>query len=1107
MKRTLLRILGGVACAMLGPVAFGADTLSLVTTPVVNSVSVDVKPSIMFLLDDSGSMGWEFMPDAVNGNNNKRCYRNHLYNRVYFDPTRVYQLPVDSTGTAYPAATFTGAWTNGFNPGGTKDLSSKFRAGNDGVDHAAYYYEYTGAGSPVPGTCYGDADYTLVTVAAGQQQNFANWYSYYRTRMLMMKSAVTIAFKGIDQAFRIGYMSINNNTGSDFLNPTIFDSAGKMAWYAKIIAATPSGGTGLRWTLTTAGRLFGGKLTGSTFRGSTVDDPVKHSCQQNLTILSTDGFWNSSATGAGCGSHQGCYLDGTAMGNTDGAPTLRPQLDVYDEPGTLADVAMYYFKTDLRGDKVDNVFHAPSLDDTNSFQHMNTFTIGLGVDGTLKYEYPYKACATCDYPAIVAGTKDWPKPVPDSPTAVDDLWHAAVNGHGLYFGANSPDDVQRGLDAIVASLPKPGAGGAVAVASQVVALGDGAFLGGYNTKEWTGDIKKHTFANEATAELAAAPSWSAQAKLDARVSPSADTREKLYFSRNGALTKFLPANLGPEILKKWFDVGNGNPNGRLNQYPFFSAAQIAAADPVSVINFVRGHRGLEDTSNDIKENTVTKLYRGRTHVLGDIVNSSPAYVQKPAFDYQQNGYSAWAEGRKGRKGAVYAGANDGMLHAFDGETGEELWAFIPTAVMPYLYKLADKTYETDHRPFVDGPLTVGDVYYGGSWKTVVIGGLGRGGRAYFALNVTDPDNPELLWEFSGMDALGLSCEGTASATTCDKDLGFTYGGAIMTKLMGTAETANWVAVFGSGYNNELPYSTGDGAGHLYMVDIQSGAQLAKITTGGGTIAKETGIAWVNGWTDSGMTRNEVRDVYAGDLDGNIWRFDLVGQTVMLLTKLRGGAGNHQPVTTRPELGDFANDVNQRVVYIGTGKYVELTDKNDTDIQSFYAIRDTGNALKSNVGGAGGFRSVAKPLLSSGNRSSVMKYNDVTTDPDGWVLDFDVSTGGGSERVIVHPRIFGPNQSSLMVVTNIPTGEDCDVGGTGYVYFLDSQPNKSYDADMSATVVPVPGAMAVGASIVTTKAGASKGIITRSDGTVVTVGANPPSYGNTVRRVSWRELMN
>lgn len=1121
MNAAVPRLMAAISVAV-AVFAHAATNVNPADVPMSNTPDPDVKPTVMFIMDDSGSMAWDYMPDSVGSKSGSNCYRNYHFNRVYYNPTETYVPPVHADGTSYGNATYPGASQDGFLGGGTTDLSSW------------YYYNYTGTTPTVPvdDVCYGNSSYTKVnfsSLTAAQKQNVANWYAYYRTRILMMKSAITLAFKGVDDRFRIGYMSINNNTHSDFLNPATFDATGKAAWYAKIVAAKASSGTGTRWALATVGRLFGGKLNGQNFWGTTVTDPIKYSCQQNMAILSTDGFWNSQMTGMGCSYNQGCYLDGTQMGDTDSA-LAAPFKDAYSASGTLADIANYYYSTDLRPDITNNVFPTPSayaeLDDHNKFQHMNTSTIGLGVNGTLKYKYPYWTCTTsdtdCDYGKIKAGTVNWPSPVADNPKAIDDLWHAAVNGHGRYFGASDPTTVKQGLSEIVAGFPLPGAGGAAATGSLVSTRADGLYLGSFATIDWTGDLQK--FPIDESATPSASPVWSAQTQLDGQVSSTTDSRTIYIAGEDGkSLVPFISANLTSAIANNWFEAGPTNPNGQLSQYPFFTTDQqteTSSPNTKNLINFLRGQRGLEDAGNNLDETSTAKVFRGRKHVLGDIVNSAPIYLGKAAlFDYQDAGYQTFVDSKvAARTPTVYVGANDGMLHAFDAASGRERWAFVPTAVLPYLYKLADKNYSSStlHRYFVDGPLSVGDVDFGTSgapdWHTVLIGGLGKGGKAFYALDVTG-DTPILLWEFSAADATG-HCVGTHSTSTCDKDLGYTFGNVKIPRINLNNDTTkdSSVAVFASGYDNTAP---GDSNGHLYVLDIKTGELQEKIPAGSDADPSLTGMAWINGWNADEMHQNYVRQVYAGDLGGRVWRFDLKDHTGTLMTTLGhspgkgdGGVTKAQPVTTQIELSDFGNDVKQRVLYVGTGRYLSYDDVKNKDIQSIYAIRDTESSTTYPIGGKTYFRDTPATYLltsASDNRTSAtFDYSDVTTNAYGWYMDFNAAPG---ERVMTHPRFFGVSHSNLTVETNVPAANACDIGGTGYVYRLNAQAASGTKVATADTVYEYSGAMIVGVTGITTPSGEDKLVIVGSDGKLVVIGNPPVTYGNTIRRMSWRELRN
>ncbi len=260
---------------------------------------------------------------------------------------------------------------------------------------------------------------------------------------------------------------------------------------------------------------------------------------------------------------------------------------------------------------------------------------------------------------------------------------------------------------------------------------------------------------------------------------------------------------------------------------------------------------------------------------------------------------------------VYAGSNDGMLHAFDGATGEELWAYVPTMVMDRMYRLADTDYANRHEYFVNATPVVGDIYVPpvapatiGAWKTILVGGLGAGGRGYYALDITNPDNPLTLWEFSN-DSLGG-----------DNNLGQTFGNPVITKRA----DGTWVVAFTSGYNNVATPATSRRATAPPPVTATAicssstptpAPRLLDIptyttgTTPAGTAATPSGLGKLNAWVDSDID-NTAKRFYAGDLLGNLWRFDVdnlvaPNQAALRLAYFSVG-GVAQPITTQPIAG-------------------------------------------------------------------------------------------------------------------------------------------------------------------------------------------------------------
>ena len=411
-----------------------------------------------------------------------------------------------------------------------------------------------------------------------EMTNFANWYTYYRTRLTMMKSAVSQAFVDIDSKFRVGFTSINK-LKDYYVDIRPFDAAQRTTWYSKLHNTVTNGSTPLRKALSFAGRVYAGKKP----EGIT-DDPVQYSCQQNFTLLTTDGYWNENDPG-------GVKLDGsTGVGDLDGGATPRPYYQgSTTSTNSLADTAMYYYQTDLRDASLANCTSSltgadvcennvpVSSDDKNQAQHMVSFTLGLGIDGQLRYRTDYKNALSGDFYKIKTGTLDWPKPVSNTETAVDDLWHAAVNGRGQYFSAKDPAQLVASLKQALAGIAAQyGAGAAAATSNLEPIAGDNyAYVATYTTGKWTGNMEAREI-NPTTAavskqavkcaeNIAANPALGLTActgTMPALVGATSDTRT-IKFNGGGSLTDFKKANLTAHISK--FDVT------KLSQYVTWNA--------------------------------------------------------------------------------------------------------------------------------------------------------------------------------------------------------------------------------------------------------------------------------------------------------------------------------------------------------------------------------------------------------------------------------------------------------------------------------------------------------------------------------------------------------
>lgn len=928
---------------------------------------------------------------------------------------------------------------------------------------------------------------------AEELQNYANWYAYYQYRMNMMKTALSRALSQISDTrpgvgFRVGLMVISggatHQTGTDYkwnrdreVPVGEFDVTQKDKVYNSLFAMRTPSWTPLRGALSRVGKYYANKMDKS--ESAKWPDPVKYSCQQNFTLLSTDGYWNTQIEKSS-GPNFGPYKeDGNLVGDVDGDANRyqRPavQSGTSAESNTLADVAAYFYGRDIRGDMENEVpasdadeqiFKKSWLDAQDpSFrkrQRMTTYTLGLGVDGSLVYHVGYKEGLSLDYNAIMSGAKTWPKTASSEENKIDDLWHAAVNGGGRYLSAATPDSL---YEQLVNAFNDIGSqvGSASAAATSNLALVAGstnlAYLPRYNVKgfDWNGDILALPMdpdSGETKGEADAV--WSARANLQAKAEAGARTLYTLEKSATGSDKKkpLTFATLTPAEKAYFSPAQLGQCGGNPGVY-------CPGATAENLFDFLMGK----------KDPTPTGSYRAREYALGDIVNSAPVFVAAPYFKYADEGYEDFKQAQKSRRPVLYAGANDGFLHAFDGNTGEEIWAYMPSAVLPDVYLLANKSYA--HRYFVDGKITVGDAYNSG-WRTVLVAGLGAGGRQYFALDVTDPNSPKVLWEFS------------------DPTLGFAYGNPIITKL---PDTGQWVALLTSGYNG------GDkGQGVLYAVDLFTGVEVFRIKTNSSlaSVDNPIGLARINNWrkdanvnVDAGVANNNTTlAVYGGDLNGDLWRFDLESRSVSLVARLG------EPITVAPELASVKG---HRVIFLGTGIWLQVKDKADRAIRTVYAIKDSLGGTITSIKGSANF--VEQVITQSGTSRTSSSAVDMDWDTkQGWYATL-IEDG---ERVNVDPWLTG---TLLAVASNVPdagTARDCAAGGKSWFNVFDVLTGK-----ISTTSTTYFGdTLIVGISGFTTATGQPRVLGVGADGRNRTLSidwsAGTPQKQS--RRVSWRELI-
>ncbi len=824
---------------------------------------------------------------------------------------------------------------------------------------------------------------------------------------------------------------------------------------------------------------------------------------------------------------------------------------------TLADVAQYYYITDLRapgslgaavsGVQLDvgtanNVPGQPGTDpqnDSANWQHMTTFTLGLGVDGQLTYASDYRTNPTGDFLAIKNGTKNWPQPVADTVTAVDDLWHAAVDGRGKYFSARDPAQLAAGLsDALVGVTAATGSAAAAATSNLEPVAGDNfAYVASYETVRWNGDVEARNIDLN-TGAVSPTPNWSAQSLLDTltnATTPGGNNRSIKRFntSASNKLQDFTWVNLSAAEQAYFGAAWIGSGVAALSQWASLNAAQQTAAAGLNLVNFVRGDSSFE---SQLTVATANQLYRDRQHVLGDVVNGAPVYVKQISASYADAGYASPAGANfkecintigvncsgiysgsrdpvnmvggvdigSARTSTVYVAANDGMLHALDGNTGVERWAYVPNILIPNLYRLADKDYANRHQYYVDGSPTVGDVYdpVAAKWKTILVGGLAGGGRGFYALDVTDPATPIGLWEFNVRATASCPSATTLGSDKDDCDLGLSYGNPVITKL----GDGTWVVVVTSGYNNVSP---GDGKGYVYVLNPITGVILKKIQAmsasqflNPGSTTTPLGLAKINNWVDDTNVNNTTLRVYGGDLQGYMWRFNLDTATAYAVARYTDPSGVGQPVTTKPELGEVSGIP---FIYVGTGRYLGTSDLPSTQVQTIYGIKDAtnGTAPTSPINTRGA-TVVAQTLTDSttatgaGIRTATSNAVDVAS-KNGWRADLPNS----GERVNVDPKL---QLGTLIIGSNIPATSACTSGGTSYLNFLDYKTGGYIQSSGNTLAgVLVGNSLVVGISVVRLPNNKTVAIVTTSDNKYPNLAPPFSSPSPTGRRSSFREL--
>ncbi len=1064
----------------------GAQSLKLSDLPL--NIQSDVPSNIVVTLDDSGSMAWGYLPDSISGDDARNYFRSSSYNRIYYDPEVDYAPPRDSLGASQGDADFNAAIRGYFYAPGNQykvDLATSFRPVYShsstgsitwlGNNDAAHYYVFDSSLASCNGNvndedCYQKIDITDAgnypggvnkqgRTQAEEQTNFGNWYQYYAIRADASKSAVQRAFvpNNVDDTVRVGRQTLNANqaiqsgtAAQNYNYIAAFDTAERAAFYDWVASVRTQSRTPLRAAVYRAGEYF--KTDNAYYTDPSTNSGDLVGCRVNSHILVTDGFYNGSFI-----TPAGFTRDQTAVTLPDGKgynPATSPIYSNSLDSQSIADLAFHYWATDLRpgigAGYANNITPFESKDpaadpddywdprnDPANWQHMNSFAVSFGAQGTLN-----KDDAT--FKSLLGGLLAWPKTSTNNATTIDDLWHGSINGRGDFFNAANPTELVQALEDITDRLAeRTGNVAKVGATSGRISSGASIYIAGFSLDSWSGDLRSFSVSDGSEVDDPAAtgcnskplgtlcsstPDWSAADRndeTDSHVDPA-----------NRVILSYDPAVVG--------DAGNGDM-GILFNWSALNASQQALLDQgdglgEERVNYIRG-----DDSNELKQGgpfrSRLENSGGQVTRVGPIVHSVPVYVG-PAGDDLPFRFPDDLEAKPyaigSRDELVYVGGGDGMLHAYDassgGNGGQEVWAYIPNGIMDSLHELTAPAFGAG--AFVDGQLDVQDAYVNGNWRTLLAGGLRSGAQGYFLLDVTRPPSGATIdpsenvrWEFTDDD---------------DADLGYTYAQPVIVKS--NYNGGEWVVLLASGYNStEADGNVGTGEAFLYVLSAEDGSLIAKIGTGEGDLANPNGLSSPVAVSDTDIQHFAEKadtgtdpDVwttdyaYAGDLLGNMWKFDLSSTSPAdWEAYLLYDTGSTKPITAKPALGSFpargSDPDNQeyRFVYFGTGQYIDPSDVSTTSGQTMYAVIDDDTCTSKHSACVSQTDIVTQTISSAG----VLSNNPIDVNNDKG-CSINLQTGGSSERVISQPLVVA---GTVLFSSVRPSGDVCNAGLSGALF--------------------------------------------------------------------------
>ncbi len=884
--------------------------------------------------------------------------------------------------------------------------------------------------------------------------NFAYWFQYHRSRIHVAKAAIGEALEGLASNTRTGFTTINSAT---IVNPVrAFTGADRTTITNSVYGRdlVNSDDSPLRNGLETVGDYYSDEtdLDGPWAENPGTADTLANflTCRTSYTVMMSDGYYDNSVVAGITGN-----VDGDTTNKDSGSA---PYADAY--AATLADVSYHYWETDLLPNVANKV--SDSDDNPADWQHMIVHAVTFGiVDGIAT-----NSIADMEAKILAGENPVWPEPdytITSDENKLYDMWHAAINARGEFYAASEASEIISSLSGLVNTIEAKGNSSAsVALNSGSIYQGSELYQARFSSAAgWWGELFSYDINPDGTVK--STPNFEAGSLIDALVASDDGASRKIALSKKNGGVSFVYDNFDS------FDLAQKNAiNAILSSYtdPTTSSSVTAA----NVVDYLRGSDALEG------------VFRERSHYMGDIIQSSPVYVGPPAFSYPDawtdwNGdnsepedsalYSAYRGSYMNRPAVIYVGANDGMMHAFAASNGEELGAIIPYGVTDTLVDLLAPSYS--HKYYVDGTPNIVDAFFDqdvtdsnysddDEWRTVMAFGLNAGGQSITAVDVSVPpgytksgttftkngsaDNlaSSILWEFTDEH---------------DADMGYSFSRPQIIRMW----DGNWYVAFGNGYNNTAVdgHASTTGRAVLYLARLEDDGSFdgtlggfIKIDTGEGNATSPNGMSTI---TPIDYDGDYIVDyIYAGDLYGNIWRFNVAdtnssnwvrSQNRDKLFTAKDASNVAQPITTRIQVMSHPDTIGSFILLFGTGKYLEVGDNSSTgqQTQTFYGIWDVnGNSVPTITRSNLQQQKISAEVTISGDTYRITTANEVDWDNKyGWYMDLCVDTGSGctnnyGERQVSDSVIRGDR---IVFTTILPSSNACSFGGDSWLMELDA----------------------------------------------------------------------